>query len=291
MDYFERIEKVINFIEENLQKKITLEEVASEACFSKYHFHRIFNAIAGETLGDYVRKRRLTVAAKELLFSNKKIIEVAFDLQFESQSTFTRAFKNMFNLTPGEYRKKGEHLVFSAREPVKLTELKRLHRGFTMKPELKEIEEFTVVGMEKTVTLKTNYLIVELWEKFSQRIDEIKNRIGTEYFEVCKPFEEGEKEKFTEDSEFTKVASVKVSKVEDLPEGMTAVTVPGGKYAVFTHKGKSMEIKSTYEYIWGKWVPSTDLEVDLRYSFELYDERFLGPENPDSEMEIYIPIK
>lgn len=291
MNYFERIEKVIDFVEKNINSKINLDQIASEACFSKYHFHRVFHAIAGETLGDYIRKRRLSLAAKELIFSEKKILEIALEFQFESQATFTRAFKKLFDLTPGDYRKKGKELVFYARKPINLIELERLHRGLTMKPKIKQVEEFTVVGMEKTVTLKTNYLITELWGEFGPRIGEIKNRIGSEHFEVCKPLEEGKKERFTEDSEFTEVASVKVSRVEDLPEGMTSVTVPGGKYAVFTHKGKSMEIKNTYEYIWGKWIPSTDVEVDLRYDFELYDERFLGPENPDSEMEIYIPIK
>lgn len=291
MDYFERIEKVISFIEDNLKNKILLEEIAAVACFSKYHFHRIFLAIAGETVGDYIRKRRLTLAAQDLIFTDKKILELAIEMQFESQATFTRAFKNLFGSTPGNYRKAGKDLVLFTRKPIKLVELKRLHRGLTMNPVMKEIEEFTVVGMEKTVTLKTNYLIYQLWQEFAPRIGEIKNRVGDAHFEVSKSCDESDIENFTEDSEFIEVASVKVDKVEEIPEGMTAVTVSGGKYMVFTHKGLAMELKKTYDYIWGKWLPNSKYSVKLDNTFEVYDDRFLGPENPDSEMDIYIPIK
>ncbi|UYO99245.1 helix-turn-helix transcriptional regulator [Oceanotoga sp. DSM 15011] len=77
-----------------------------------YHFHRIFNELTGETLKSYIRKRRLTEASKDLLNCNNSIIDIAFDYGFESQESFTRAFKKVFKVTPGKYRKRIITLIF-----------------------------------------------------------------------------------------------------------------------------------------------------------------------------------
>lgn len=72
---------------------------------------------------------------------------------------------------------------------------------------------------------------------------------------------------------------------------MDSKVLKGGKYAVFTHKGKLDTLHMTYEFIWGTWVLCSGYEIDLRDDFEFYDERFLGPDQDASEFDIYIPIK
>lgn len=72
---------------------------------------------------------------------------------------------------------------------------------------------------------------------------------------------------------------------------MISKTLDSGKYAVFTHKGKINTLHLTYDYIWGTWVLCSGFEIDQRDDFEFYDERFLGPDNDFSELDIYIAIK
>lgn len=105
MEYNEIIQQSIDYIEDNLNEKISLEELARQTYISKYHFHRVFHELVGETVMDYVRKRRLTKAAQELVQSDEKIVDVALKYQFSSQEAFSRAFKRMFKVSPREFRK------------------------------------------------------------------------------------------------------------------------------------------------------------------------------------------
>lgn len=105
MEYNKTIQQSIEYIENNLKEKISLEDLAKITYLSKYHYHRVFHGLVGETVMEYVRKRRLTEAAKELVETNAKIVDVALKYQFSSQEAFSRAFKKMFKVSPGEFRR------------------------------------------------------------------------------------------------------------------------------------------------------------------------------------------
>lgn len=98
------IEAVIDYIESHLDGKLELETVAEAVHYSKYHLHRLFTEIVGMTIHDYVQRRQLTEAAKLLVFSDKPIIEIAFICGYESQQSFSLAFKAMYKSPPAEYR-------------------------------------------------------------------------------------------------------------------------------------------------------------------------------------------
>jgi AraC-like DNA-binding protein/GNAT superfamily N-acetyltransferase len=100
------IEIVIEYIENHLNDKLTLETVAETVHFSKYHLHRMFTEITGMTIHDYIQRRQLTEAAKLLVFSDKPIIDIAFLCGYESQQSFSAAFKSMYKFPPAEYREK-----------------------------------------------------------------------------------------------------------------------------------------------------------------------------------------
>ena len=100
------IEAVIDYIESHLDGKLELETVAEAVHYSKYHLHRLFTETVGMTIHDYVQRRQLTEAAKLLVFSDKPIIEIAFLCGYESQQSFSSAFKAMYKLPPAEYREK-----------------------------------------------------------------------------------------------------------------------------------------------------------------------------------------
>ena len=99
---------VIEFIEKNLSEKLSLEDIAKIAGYSKYHLHRMFADKVGMTIHDYVGRRQLTEAAKFLVFSNRPIIEVAFICGYESQQAFSSAFKSMYKIPPAQYRENRE---------------------------------------------------------------------------------------------------------------------------------------------------------------------------------------
>lgn len=109
------IEAVINFIEDHLDGKLELETIAAAVHYSKYHIHRMFTDTVGMTIHDYVGRRQLTEAAKLLVFSEKSIIEIAFMCGYESQQSFSAAFKSMYKIPPAEYRKRQVHYPLQLR--------------------------------------------------------------------------------------------------------------------------------------------------------------------------------
>ncbi|SCY61400.1 helix-turn-helix domain-containing protein [Alkaliphilus peptidifermentans] len=104
-EYCKNTQNAINFIEDNLYNDIVLEEVANVSKFSLYHFYRVFSTLTGLTIKQYIRLRRLSMAAIEMRDTNNSIIDIAVKYGFNSQEAFSRAFSDMFSIMPGKYRK------------------------------------------------------------------------------------------------------------------------------------------------------------------------------------------
>ena len=102
------IEKVIDYVENNLGNKLDLDKISEAVHYSKYHLHRLFSDTVGMTIHDYVGRRQLTEAAKLLVFSDRPIIEIAFICGYESQQAFSSAFKSMYKIPPAQYRENRE---------------------------------------------------------------------------------------------------------------------------------------------------------------------------------------
>ncbi|MCX7749326.1 MAG: AraC family transcriptional regulator [Clostridia bacterium] len=291
MNYIEQLEKAILYIEERLSEDIKVEEVAGAAGYSYYHFHRIFEAVVGETVGNYLRTRRLTRAANDLIYTGKRILDIAVEYRFESQEAFNRAFKKRFKVTPGTYRKNRIDVIVGGKKELSGPTLKHLQTGITIEPVVRKIEEVKIIGLRDMTTIRTNK-IPEMWGRFNIRMEEIKNRKNRiRGYGICEVDKDYDVSKFNEDTEFTEIVGIEVDAFEEIPQGMVSKTLAGGRYAVFTHKGRMDTLRMTYDYIWGTWIPYSGYTLDMRDDFEFYDERFLGPDNDLSEMDIYIPIK
>src|SRR5580698_2928029 len=104
-DYQERILRVLTHIQGHLDEALDLDELARVACFSSFHFHRIFAAMTGETIADHVRRLRLERAALELRSGAKQVIQVALDAGYEAHEAFTRAFKAAYAVSPSKFRR------------------------------------------------------------------------------------------------------------------------------------------------------------------------------------------
>lgn len=285
MDYIIRIRNALDYVEENLTEEIELKEIANKSYFSLYHFHRIFGAIVGDNMKEFIRKRRLTEAGNELIRTNERIIDIALKYQFGSQAAFTRSFKKMYGITPYQYRKNGENLVLYQKKKLTDIKLKHLNGGINMEPKIIEKDKFMVIGL-KYYGSNQNNEIPKLWGKFNSRIKEIENVVNRNVgMGVCEFVEN-----FTDESKFTYFACQEVNSFKNIPKGMEGLTVEKNKYVVFTHKGPVERLGDTYEYIYGTWLPKSGYEPAKSHDFEYYDERF-NPDDEESELDIYIPIK
>ena len=110
MDSLKKMNEALSYIEENLTHDIDLKEVARLALCSEYHFQRMFSFLAGVTLSEYIRRRRLTLAAFELTNSNLRIIDLAVKYGYSSADSFTRAFQSLHGITPSTARNNNQSL-------------------------------------------------------------------------------------------------------------------------------------------------------------------------------------
>lgn len=292
MDYIKDIHKAIEYVEQNITQRISLKQIAQSTHLSEFHFCRVFSATTGMSPVEYLRKRRLSQAAYELVETRNRIIDIAFNYGFESQEAFTRAFKSRLRTTPAKYRKTGIHNRWLCQSKISRQQLIHLNERMTMEPKIVTKDEFKVIGMECRTTLKDNK-IPQLWQDFIKRVGEIPSVCASNIcYGICKNDNSHlDYKNFTEDTVFTEMACIEVDNFDHIPEGMVSRTVPTQKYAVFTHKGDFLKIAQTYAYIYGTWLLKSDCELAGGDDFELYDERFCY-ENPEkSECDIYIPIK
>ena len=133
------ISKVIDFIEEHLtaEESLDLDKIADMANYSKYHLHRMFSNIVGCTIHQYIQKRRLTEAARQLVYTNNSIIDISLNAGYETQQSFTLAFKRLYEESPQAYRKKQEFLPIQLRFKIQAVKNISSYTKLTMNCEVK----------------------------------------------------------------------------------------------------------------------------------------------------------
>lgn len=135
MDHIDRVGAALDYIEEHLREDISLEEIARQAHSSLFWFHRVFALLVGDSLGEYLRKRRLNCAAVELVTTNQRIIDIAVKYGFSSHEAFTRAFSAHFGITPSQYRRSGLPALHRSPVTVRLLRSERKIQGGIMNTE------------------------------------------------------------------------------------------------------------------------------------------------------------
>jgi len=158
-----------------------------------------------------------------------------------------------------------------------------------MEPRIITIHEKKLVGKRIRMTLTANQT-AELWQSFMPRRKEIRNKLNVDLISVEVYDPDLDFKDFNLTTEFEKWATVEVSAFEEIPETMETLTLNGGLYAVFQYKGAASDFASTFRYIFGTWLPSSEYSPDNRPHFEVMGEKYKG-NDPTSEEEIWIPIK
>lgn len=291
MKYRKVLERAVIYIEANLSEDIRVEDVAKAAGYSYYHLNRQFFALLGESIGSYIKKRRLANAAKRLLYTEERIIDIAVDSGFESSEAFSRAFKAIYQVSPQIYRMNRLDACVGSKERLDQGLLQHLISNVTVHPQIVTMPEIKVAGIRGETTL-SDIKLRELWNQVNHMHRDIPHLVeGGRGFGICEACNENTLYTMNDWVLFTEVAGYEVDSFEDLPPQFVRKILPAGKYAVFTHRGSLRMLPQTFDYIWGTWFLTTDEELDWREDFELYDNRFLGYDHPESEIDLYIPIR
>ena len=286
--YKQKLKAAVDFIEANLDSSLDIKSVAKEVGYSPYHFHRIFSASLGESVAEYIRRRRLARAFKMLVETDTPIYQIALEAMFDSQESFTRAFKKMYGFTPGKMRSEKMSTTIRTDKTFSYDLLEHLNEGITMEPTYKERKHELAIGMGGSFGDDAFEEIALLWNRFNERVGEIENTISGYSFGVC--LESHPQFNMRDADNFVYFAAMPVSSVEKIPQGMHVVEIPESKYAVFTHSGPINKITHTVKYIWGTWVPKNSEILKKGPDFELYDERF-DVEKLEGEVDIYLPVR
>lgn len=291
MNYRGVLEQAVIYVEANLSEDIRVEDVAKAAGYSYYHLNRQFFALLGESIGSYIKKRRLANAAKRLLYTEERIIDIAVDSGFESSEAFSRAFKAIYQVSPQIYRMNRLDACVGSKERLDQGLLQHLISNVTVHPQIVTMPEIKVAGIRGETTL-SDIKLRELWNQVNHMHRDIPHLVeGGRGFGICEACNENTLYTMNDWVLFTEVAGYEVDSFEDLPPQFVRKILPAGKYAVFTHRGSLRMLPQTFDYIWGTWFLTTDEELDWREDFELYDNRFLGYDHPESEIDLYIPIR
>lgn len=290
MDYEVCIQRTLDYIEENLHERITLEGLAELACFSPFHYHRVFQFLVGESVMEYVRKRRLTHAALRLLQSEDKVIDIAFDLGFQYHESFNRAFRKYYGRSPREYRSANVHPI-SLHQRACLN-LNRYTGGMNMDMKLIKKPAFHIIGYDlktRNTDGENNREIPKFWQHY------IQNNLGAQ---IPSPLHQSQElglctDYNTTTGEFVYMIGMEVAEGTHAPEGLSYRSFPEMEYAVFTTPKASEEnftqsIQQTWVGIFSKWFPDSGYEHNGKVEFELYDERCYGKDN--KQIDIYIPV-
>ncbi|PFZ42616.1 AraC family transcriptional regulator [Bacillus wiedmannii] len=287
MDSLKNMNAAMQYIENNLTNEIDFKEVAKIAFCSEYHFKRMFSFLAGVSLSEYIRCRRLTLAAFELKDSNAKVIDVAIKYGYNSPDSFTRAFQNLHGITPSEARS----TIRSLKAYSPMTFQLSIQGGNEMNYRIKEKEPFRIIGIQKRVAIVFNGVneeIASMWKSLNpgsiQMLKSLSNMEPNGIISASTNFSEGRMEEKGELDHYIGVASTK-----DCPEQFAQLEVTASTWAVFEAVGPFPE---TLQNVWGRiyseWFPSSNYE--LAEGPEILWNEQKDTSSPNFKSEIWIPV-
>lgn len=282
MSYKERTGRVIDFIGKHLDEELELDELCRIACFSKYHFHRLFTAYTGLPLMNYIKWLRLKRAAHQLIVHKEEtIINIALDAGFESHESFSRAFKQICGQSPSEFRRKAHWESFeNPPQPMHIKGEK------IMTITIKELPAKRVAVMEHhgdPMRLSDTLDKLITWAK-AQPIN-LKPKAGEAFgFGYHDPRE-------VKPEEFRFDLALSVPQNFKLNDQVIERTLPAGRYAVTMHKGSRDNIGDTIYSIYRDWLPQSGEELgDLPWIFCYYNFDYEVAET-EALTEIWVLLK
>jgi len=289
-EYVLRIDRVIDHLRGNLDRPVKLKELAKVACFSEFHFHRIFSAVSGETLNTFTNRLRLEKAARLLRYSGRSVTDIAFDCGFSSPATFSRAFRCGYGTSPSEFRKSGEikkskicKELYSAQEYLLPMSAEEKRAAFPVR--LIDVPERQVAYIRVTNAFEMERVLAALktmiaWAK-SQDIFSQGTLFGMSVedphvtpkhlyrYEVCfassRPFE--------------------------CMKGMSKLKMPAMRYAATRVSGDIRTVTTATDYLFRGWLIHSDYEPEHAPGLEVFLDKEKALDWSHFELELCIPVR
>lgn len=285
------IEDAVILIEDNLKTSLSLDEIAEQLCISKFHLHRIFKAITGSPLIAYVRGRKLTSSLLDLLDEKLKIIDIAYEYNFEYEQSYERAFKQLFGLTPSAFRQKNCELPIVPRIDTSL--LNDISKGILIAPWYCTKSRFYLAGIKTLINHMENY---DTGIANSSALDfyynhrfQLKNVINEHIYYGLVTYHDFHIADYY-------MPSVEVSIPFDSDPVFICQTIERSDYAVFRYVGLhspeelTMKLLSEiYKAIETIWLPTTSFKPTRQFHFERIDQHMCRKDY--CQADIYFPVK
>lgn len=278
MDWLETVRRAVDFIESHLTEDITAADAARAVFLSPFYFSRGFAAISGYTVGEYIRQRRLYVAAMELVRTDARVLDVALAFGYDSPENFTRAFRRYFGTTPAEVRRTGR--IPHPFLPLVVQE--QVLGGTKMDVRMEKKDAFEVVGVSRRFENESGYRdIPAWWDRLNEqaKTDPAIRALGQ--IAVC--VDDGE-------DSFAYWAARPYTG-GDVPAGQAVLRIRPHTWAVFTCTGPlpgAMQTVNTQ--IFGAWLPNNgQWELDESLTVENYLPGDMGAQAYKSE--IWLPVR
>ncbi|UQZ34101.1 AraC family transcriptional regulator [Paenibacillus sp. PK3_47] len=279
METIRLLQQAIDYVEHHLGSAVEVEDIAAAAQTSKYHFQRVFHALTGFTVTEYVRNRRLTLAAEELAGSDGKVIDIALKYGYETPEAFTRAFQRLHGVTPQMAKKPN----------VKLKSFSRISFQIQIKGETEmnyrivEEQAATVIGQDvlihKEPYTEVPAFVERIWKDGTHdRINESAGRLhGSLLF--------GYHYDFKEDGSRRYLMGIELPEDAKAVGELTTLYIPTQTYAVF----EGPEIKGVWRRIYSEWFPSSGFEQVEGPCLEKYF--WADGTQEEAICEVWIPVR
>ena len=288
-EYTQRIDRVIDYLRENLNRPTKLSELAQVACFSEFHFHRIFSAVTGETLNGFENRQRLEKAARLLRYSKQSLTEIALDCGFSSSATFSRAFRSGFNTSPSQYRKNGAiknskicKELFAAQEYILPMSVEEKRTAFPVT--LKEFPEWQVAYIRVSDAFDMDKVIAA----FKEMIEWAKSQAA---------FSQGVLFGMSADDphvtpkhlyryEVCLAAAVPFKRIK----GISILTMPARHYATTKVSGDIYKVATAWDYLYRGWLINSDYEPEHAPALEIFLDKNNATDWSHFELELCLPV-
>lgn len=297
--YISRVNQTFDYIEANLSKEFTLEELSKAANFSKFHFARVFHAIVGETPFQFIQRLRVEKAASLIYLNrNESITEIAYRCGFNDISIFSRNFKKYFKVSPSKYRK---HSNFSQVDSsleqekniitpyfcpkiqtIKWTTNMKINKGV----EVKELPELTLAYVRKIGEFDGNKENFQVLRNKLFTWAAAQNLLGGENFKFLVMYHDNPEVATNNKQRMSLCISVPQ---ETKTNGeISIMKLKAGKYAVGRFELKGVDFKNAWNWMYGEWLPQSGYQPDDR---PCYEDFLHEPQDGNYTIDICIPVK
>ncbi|WP_337013190.1 MDR efflux pump AcrAB transcriptional activator RobA [Pantoea sp. AS142] len=287
MDQAGIIRDLLVWLESHLDQPLSLDNVAQKAGYSKWHLQRMFKDVTGNAIGAYIRARRLSKAAVALRLTSRPILDIALQYRFDSQQTFTRAFKKQFAQTPAWYRRSSDWNSFGIRPPIRLDDETQPEPAFVTLPEtvlVGQTQNYTCI-LEQISSYRDE-MRIHFWKQFLLETDMVPPVLyGLHQVRASQ-----EKD---DEQEILYTTAVPADSAVNLHSGQNVI-LEAGDYVQFTYTGPRVNLQEFILLLYGTCMPTLGLTRRLGQDIErFYTDGGKKRGEPPTEIrcEYLIPIR